>query len=71
MICVVHLRTKMMEVVMKDGVIKKEFEKMVWVRDKEGKEYACYVTDIKKKEDLTEEEKAKCLDLNTVLGDSW
>jgi transposase len=60
-----------MEVVMRDGVIKKEYEKMVWVRDKEGKEYACYVTDIKKKEDLTEEEKAKCLDLNTVLGDSW
>lgn len=56
---------------MRDGVIKKEYEKMVWVRDKEGKEYACYVTDIKKKEDLTEEERAKCLDLNTVLGDSW
>lgn len=56
---------------MRDGVIKQEFEKMVWVRDKEGKEYVCYVTDIKKKEDLTEEEKAKCLDLNTVLGDLW
>lgn len=56
---------------MRDGVIKKEYEKMVWVRDKEGKEYVCYVTAIKKKEDLTEEEKAKCLDLNTVLGDSW
>ena len=65
------MRTKTMEVVMKDGVIKKEFEKMVWVRDKDGKEYACYVTDIKKKEDMTDEEKAKCLDLNTVLGDSW
>ncbi len=56
---------------MRDGVIKKEYEKMVWVRDKEGKEYVCYVSNIKKKEDLTEEEKAKCLDLNTVLGDSW
>lgn len=61
----------MMEVIMRDGVIKKEYEKMVWVRDKEGKEYVCYVSNIKKKEDLTEEEKAKCLDLNTVLGDSW
>lgn len=56
---------------MQGDLIAKEFQKMVWVRDKEGKEYACYVTDIKKKEDLTEEEKAKCLDLNTVLGDSW
>ena len=65
------MRTKTMEVVMRDGVIKKEFEKMVWVRDKDGKEYACYVTNIKKKEDMTDEEKAKCLDLNTVLGDSW
>ncbi|MEE4136564.1 MAG: hypothetical protein V2I32_10835 [Desulforhopalus sp.] len=59
---------------MKGDTIAQEFNSMVWVRDKEGKEYACYINDIKglkKKEDLTEEEKAKCLDLSTVLGDSW
>jgi len=59
---------------MKGEVISKEFQKMVWVHDKDGKEYACYLDspkNIKKKEDLSEEEKAKCVDLNTVLGDSW
>jgi hypothetical protein len=59
---------------MKGEVISKEFQKMVWIKDKEGKEYACYIDDlknIKRKEDLTEEEKAKCTDLSVVLGDSW
>jgi hypothetical protein len=59
---------------MKGEVISKEFQKMVWIKDKDGKEYACYIDDlknIKKKEDLTEEEKAKCTDLSVVLGDSW
>jgi hypothetical protein len=59
---------------MKGDIISKEFQKMVWVQDKDGKEYACYIEDlgqIKKKEDMTEEEQKQCLDLNTVLGDSW
>jgi hypothetical protein len=55
--------------------ISKEYQKMVWVHDKNGKEYACYAEDLKgklkKKEDLTDEEKAKCMDLNEVVGDSW
>jgi hypothetical protein len=59
---------------MKGEIISKEFQKMVWVQDKDGKEYACYIEDlgqIKKKEDMTEEEQKQCMDLNTVLGDSW
>ena len=59
---------------MKGEIISKEFQKMVWVQDKDGKEYACYIEDlgqIKKKEDMTEEEQKQCLDLNTVLGESW
>jgi hypothetical protein len=62
------------EIIMKGEIISKEFQKMVWVQDKDGKEYACYIDDlkqIKKKADLTDEEKAKCLDLSEVLGDSW
>jgi hypothetical protein len=54
--------------------ISKEYQKMVWIQDKDGKEYACYIDDlkrIKKKEELTEEEKANCTDLSSVLGDSW
>ncbi len=47
------------------------YESMVWIRDRNGKEYACYIKDIKgvkAKEDLTEEEKAKCVDVNTLVG---
>jgi len=54
--------------------ISKEYQKMVWIKDKDGKEYACYIDDlknIKRKEDLTEEEKEKCMDISLVLGDSW
>ncbi len=54
--------------------ISKEYQKMVWVRDKDGKEYACYIEDLKnlkKKEDLTDEEREKCLDISQVLGDNW
>jgi len=59
---------------MRGEKISEEYQKMVWVRDKDGKEYACYIDDlksIKKKEDRTDEEKQKCLDLSLVLGDSW
>ena len=59
---------------MRGEKISEEYQKMVWVRDKDGKEYACYIDDlksIKKKEDLTDEEKQKCLDLSLVLGESW
>lgn len=59
---------------MRGEKISEEYQKMVWVRDKDGKEYACYIEDlknIKKKEDLTDEEKEKCLDISMVLGDSW
>ncbi|MBM9514154.1 hypothetical protein [Desulfogranum marinum] len=47
------------------------YESMVWIRDKDGKEYACYLKDvkgIKAKEDLSEEEKAKCMDVSQIVG---
>ncbi len=59
---------------MRGDIISKEYQKMVWVRDKDGKEYACYLDDlqnIKKKDDLTDEEKEKCLDISQVLGANW
>jgi len=59
---------------MKGDIIAGEFSKMVWIRDKEGKEYACTFENLKgfkKVEDLTEEERKNCTDLSTVLGDSW
>lgn len=60
---------------MRGDVISEQYMKMVWVHDREGKEYACYIDDLKGKiktrEQLTDAEKKNCLDLNTVLGDSW
>ncbi len=59
---------------MRGKIISEEYNKMVWVRDKDGKEYACYANDLKslkRKEDLTEDEKKECLDISQVLGDSW
>ncbi|MEW6426416.1 MAG: hypothetical protein AB1568_00115 [Thermodesulfobacteriota bacterium] len=48
------------------------YESMVWVRDKDGKEYACYLSDIKgklkTKEELTEEERKNCLDVSLIIG---
>lgn len=47
------------------------YETMVWVRDKDGKEYACYLDDIKKirnGEELTEEERARCIDVSEIVG---
>jgi hypothetical protein len=59
---------------MRGEIISGEYNSMVWIRDKDGKEYACYLKDIKglkAKEDLTEEEKAKCLDTSQILGPNW
>ena len=47
------------------------YESMVWIRDKDGKEYACYARDlknIKKKDELTDEEKAHCMDVSQLVG---
>lgn len=60
---------------MRGEIISSEYNKMVWVHDRQGKEYACYLDDIKGKikniEDLSEADKKNCLDLSTVLGDTW
>ena len=47
------------------------YESMVWIRDKDGNENVCYLKDvkgIKVKEDLTVEEKAKCMDVSQIVG---
>lgn len=52
--------------------MKSGYESIVWIRDKNGNEYACYVEDVKEKigsiKDLTDEEKAQCLDVNHLVG---
>ncbi|HBH29028.1 MAG TPA: hypothetical protein DDX99_09325 [Desulfofustis sp.] len=55
-----------MEEAMKGG-----YESMVWVRDKDGKEYACYADDlknIKRKDELTPEEIENCMDVSQLVG---
>jgi hypothetical protein len=56
---------------MRGEIISKEYQSMVWVKDNDGKEYACYLDDLKDKDKLTEEEKAKCVNVSDMLGDSW
>lgn len=59
---------------MRGQLISKEYKSMVFVHDKNGKEYVCYAGDLKNHKDgenLREDERAKCLDVSQVLGDSW
>lgn len=49
-----------------------DYGSLVWIRDKNGKQYACNIEDIKGKlkgeEELTPEEKARCLDVSQIIG---
>lgn len=56
---------------MRGEIISEEYKKMVFVHDKDGKEYVCYLKDIKSADELTEEERAKCLDRSQVIWDTW
>jgi len=44
------------------------YESMIWVKDRDGRQFSCYLKDIKNPENLTEEEKAKCMDVNALIG---
>ena len=48
--------------------MKNGYESMIWVTDKDGREFACYLDDINDRNELTEEEKAKCMDINLIVG---
>ena len=59
---------------MKGQIISQQFNKTVWVQDNKGTEFACYIDQDRKvhsKEDLSKKEQQSCLNLNSVLGDSW
>jgi hypothetical protein len=51
------------------------YEEMVWIRDKDGNEYACQFNQIKfikRREDLTNEEVDRCVDVSQILSkDNW
>ena len=47
------------------------YESMVWVNDRLGREFACYEKDIKNSEyfeELPEEIREQCLDVNMLIG---
>ena len=48
------------------------YESMVWLNDEDGKEFVCYLEDIggdtRTPRKLSEEEKAKCLNVSEIVG---
>jgi hypothetical protein len=44
------------------------YESMVWVQDREGRQFSCYLNDIKNPAEITEEEKTRCMNVNTLIG---
>lgn len=59
---------------MRGDLISSEYQRMVFIDDIDGKEYACYIDDVgnyDEKQGLTDKQKSRCMDLSVVLGDSW
>ncbi|MDH3391918.1 hypothetical protein ACFLZQ_06720 [Thermodesulfobacteriota bacterium] len=48
------------------------YESLVWIRDKDGKEYACTAAalkgNLKTKDELSEEEMKSCMDVSQLVG---
>ena len=59
---------------MRGELISKEYQRMVFIDDVDGKEYSCYYKDVRnfdKNKGLSKKQKEKCTDLSLILGDSW
>jgi hypothetical protein len=59
---------------MRGELISNEYQRMVFIDDVDGKEYSCYLKDVRnfdEKKGLSQKQKEKCTDLSFVLGDSW
>ena len=48
--------------------MKSGYESMIWVRDKDGGELVCYLDDVKNEQELTDDERAKCMNVNLLIG---
>ena len=47
------------------------YESMVWVNDRHGRAFACYIDDVENVdqfEELPEEMRSRCLDVNFLIG---
>ena len=59
---------------MRGEIISREYNRMKFVKDNDGKEFVCYAKDVGEIEDgqsLNEEQKQRCLDSSQILGDTW
>jgi hypothetical protein len=56
---------------MRGNIISAEYNKLVFVRDNNGGEYACNARDLSDQNHVKEDEKKNCIDTNLVLGASW
>ena len=48
--------------------MKKTKDRLVWVKDREGNEYVCPLHALKNPDELTEEEKSRCVDAKGPRG---
>ena len=56
---------------MRGEIISREFQSIEWVKDDNGKEYACYKDAVGADGRIDESRKDRCTDTSLVLGDSW
>ncbi len=51
--------------------MKSGYDSLTWINDKEGKEYVCSINNTGNKksfEQLSEDEKKQCFDVNQIIG---
>jgi hypothetical protein len=60
-----------MENIMRGEIISREFQSIEWVKDENGKEYACYGDAVGADGRVDENRKDRCTDISQVLGDTW
>lgn len=56
---------------MRGNIISREYQRMIWVNDESGKQFACYADDVSDAKNISDEEKRHCLDVSQVIDGSW
>ena len=56
---------------MRGDIISAEYQKVVFVRDEDGGEFACYAKDLSDRTFVKENEKENCIDTSLILGPNW
>jgi len=56
---------------MRGEIISTAFQNIEWVKDENGKEYACYSDGVGVDGRVDENHKDRCMDISQVPGDSW